>query len=45
MFDNHQPLPQYAVRDLEPEQWHGDAGDQTTNFPLPVKFSQELRSI
>jgi hypothetical protein len=45
MSDNHQPLPQYAVRDLEAEQWHDDVGDQTTNCPLPVMLSRELRFI
>jgi hypothetical protein len=45
MSDNHRPLPQYAARDLEAEQWHDDAGDQTTNCSLPVMPSREPRFV
>jgi hypothetical protein len=45
MSDNHQPLPQYAARDLEAEQWHDDAEDQTTNCLLPVMLSRELQFV
>jgi hypothetical protein len=32
IFDNHQPLLQYAERNLAEEQWHHDAADQ------PIKY-------